>query len=71
MPICRASHLPSPPPAGHYVCLIKSHGNWLFFDDDTVEHIPESMVSATFGSTQEFGSHMDHGYILFYERVRE
>jgi ubiquitin carboxyl-terminal hydrolase 12/46 len=52
------------------VCLIKSHGTWLFFDDDTVDHIPESMVCATFGSTQEYSaSHMDHGYILFYERA--
>jgi ubiquitin carboxyl-terminal hydrolase 12/46 len=66
------SHEPPLPccPAGHYVCLIKSHGTWLFFDDDTVEHIPEGMVSATFGSTQEYSSsHMDHGYILFYARA--
>lgn len=54
--------------AGHYVALVKSHDNWLFFDDEAVEPIPESVVRTTFGSTQEYSSHMDHGYILMYER---
>lgn len=53
---------------GHYVALVKSHDNWLFFDDEAVEPIPESVVRTTFGSTQEYNSHMDHGYILMYER---
>lgn len=53
--------------AGHYVALVKSHDHWLFFDDETVEPIPESVVKTTFGSTQEYSSHMDHGYILMYE----
>ncbi len=53
--------------AGHYVALVKSHDHWLFFDDETVEPIPESVVRTTFGSTQEYSSHMDHGYILMYE----
>ncbi|DBA83770.1 hypothetical protein WJX77_007460 [Trebouxia sp. C0004] len=52
---------------GHYVALVKSHDHWLFFDDETVEPIPESVVRTTFGSTQEYSSHMDHGYILMYE----
>jgi ubiquitin C-terminal hydrolase len=56
-------------PAGHYVSLIKSKNQWLFFDDDTVDIIEESMVAATFGATQEYQNHMDHGYILFYEKV--
>ena len=55
-------------PAGHYVALVKSHDNWLFFDDEAVEPIPQSVVRTTFGSTQEYSSHMDHGYILMYER---
>ena len=49
--------------------LIKSKNQWLFFDDDTVDIIEESMVAATFGATQEHHNHMDHGYILFYEKV--
>ena len=53
--------------AGHYVALVKSHDNWLFFDDEQVEPIPESVVRTTFGSTQEYSNHMDHGYILMYE----
>ena len=52
---------------GHYVALVKSHDNWLFFDDEQVEPIPESVVRTTFGSTQEYSNHMDHGYILMYE----
>jgi hypothetical protein len=39
-------------PAGHYVSLIKSKNTWLYFDDDTVDIIPESTVAATFGNTQ-------------------
>ncbi|KAF8071087.1 UBP4 [Scenedesmus sp. PABB004] len=62
-------HVGSGPHHGHYVSLIKSKGTWLFFDDDAVEIINESTVAATFGSTQEYSNHMDHGYILFYERV--
>ncbi|KIZ02162.1 ubiquitin carboxyl-terminal hydrolase 12/46 [Monoraphidium neglectum] len=54
---------------GHYVSLIKSKSQWLFFDDDSVELIREEQVAATFGSTQEYSAHMDHGYILFYEKV--
>jgi hypothetical protein len=108
---------PPPAPPGHYVSLIKSKNQWLFFDDDSVELIREDQVAATFGSTQvrrgggggaergnepagealepqpracqrlhtppnappppsapsapypqEYSTHMDHGYILFYER---
>ena len=59
------------PLAGHYVALVKSHDNWLFFDDETVEPIPESVVRTTFGSTQEYSSHMDHGYILMYEQAAD
>lgn len=32
--------------------LIKSQKTWLYFDDDTVDIIPESTVAATFGNTQ-------------------
>lgn len=53
--------------AGHYVALVKSHDNWLFFDDENVEPVSETAVQATFGSTQEYGNHMEHGYILMYD----
>ncbi|WIA11872.1 hypothetical protein OEZ85_011958 [Tetradesmus obliquus] len=62
-------HVGSGPHHGHYVSLIKSKSTWLFFDDDQVDLINESTVAATFGSTQEYSNHMDHGYILFYEKV--
>lgn len=52
--------------AGHYVALVKSHENWLLIDDETVDPISESAVRQTFGSTQEYSNHMDHGYILMY-----
>ena len=29
-------HVGSGPNHGHYVCLVKSHGQWLTYDDDTV-----------------------------------
>lgn len=63
-------HVGSGPHHGHYVSLIKSHNNWVFFDDENVDSITESQVQTTFGSTQEYSNtNMDHGYILFYERA--
>lgn len=64
-------HVGSGPNHGHYVSFIKSHNNWLYFDDETVELIDETMVQSAFGSTQEYGSNMDHGYILLYEQVSQ
>ncbi|XP_047318346.1 ubiquitin carboxyl-terminal hydrolase 4-like [Impatiens glandulifera] len=62
-------HVGSGPNHGHYVSLVKSHNHWLFFDDENVEMIDESAVQTFFGSTQEYSSNTDHGYILFYERI--
>ncbi|GLC37566.1 Ubiquitin carboxyl-terminal hydrolase 3 [Pleodorina starrii] len=63
-------HVGSGPHHGHYVSLIKSGPQWLFFDDENVELITENQVQSTFGSTSEYGqNNMDHGYILFYERA--
>ncbi|CAA2984283.1 ubiquitin carboxyl-terminal hydrolase 3 [Olea europaea subsp. europaea] len=62
-------HVGSGPNHGHYVSLVKSHNHWLFFDDENVEMIDESMIQTFFGSTQEYSSNTDHGYILFYERL--
>ncbi|XP_008795545.2 ubiquitin carboxyl-terminal hydrolase 4 [Phoenix dactylifera] len=62
-------HVGSGPNHGHYVSLVKSHNHWLFFDDENVEMIDESTIQTFFGSTQEYSSNTDHGYILFYERL--
>ncbi|CAL5368580.1 unnamed protein product [Camellia sinensis] len=62
-------HVGSGPNHGHYVSLVKSHNHWLFFDDENVEMIDESVVQTFFGSAQEYSSNTDHGYILFYERL--
>jgi ubiquitin carboxyl-terminal hydrolase 12/46 len=62
-------HLGSGPNQGHYVAKIKSHDHWLSFDDDNVEMIPESTLQTFYGSSREYSSNTDHGYILFYERV--
>ena len=63
-------HVGSGPNHGHYVCLVKSHGQWLTYDDDTVELMDDDAMNNFFGSTQEHsGGNTEHGYILFYERV--
>jgi ubiquitin carboxyl-terminal hydrolase 12/46 len=62
-------HLGSGPNQGHYVAKIKSHDHWLSLDDDNVEMIPESTLQTFYGSSREYSSNTDHGYILFYERV--
>ncbi|KAF2293048.1 hypothetical protein GH714_035709 [Hevea brasiliensis] len=62
-------HVGSGPNHGHYVSLVKSHNHWLFFDDENVEIIDESVVQTFFGSAQEYSSNTDHGYILFYESL--
>lgn len=61
-------HVGTGPNHGHYVSLVKSHNHWLFFDDENVEIIDESVVQTFFGSTQEYSNNSEHGYILFYER---
>ncbi|GAB2283391.1 Ubiquitin carboxyl-terminal hydrolase 3 [Dionaea muscipula] len=62
-------HVGSGPNHGHYISLVKSHHHWLLFDDENVEMIDESTVQTFFGSSQEYSSHTDHGYILFYESM--
>ena len=61
-------HVGSGPNHGHYVCLVKSHGQWLTYDDDTVELIDDAAMQNFFGSTQEHCGQTEHGYILFYAR---
>lgn len=62
-------HVGSGPNHGHYISLVKSHNHWLFFDDENVEMIDESVVQTFFGSAQEYSNNTDHGYILFYESL--
>uniref|UniRef100_A0A0D9VHF0 Ubiquitin carboxyl-terminal hydrolase n=1 Tax=Leersia perrieri TaxID=77586 RepID=A0A0D9VHF0_9ORYZ len=62
-------HVGSSPNHGHYVTQIKSHGNWLSFDDDTVQISEESTLQAFYGSPRENCANTEHGYILFYERL--
>lgn len=62
-------HVGSGPNQGHYVALIKSHGQWLLFDDDCVEPKEESELQAVFGITQDSNSSTEAGYILLYETV--
>ena len=64
---------------GHYVALVKSAGRWLCFDDESVHAVTESQLQTTFGQTQQplvrmdgmqsSTGHVDHAYILFYERM--
>ncbi|KAF3338331.1 ubiquitin carboxyl-terminal hydrolase 4 [Carex littledalei] len=60
-------HVGSGPNHGHYISLIKSHSNWLFFDDEAVDMVDESNLATFFGSAQEYPGNTDHGYIMFYE----
>ncbi|EME29720.1 ubiquitin carboxyl-terminal hydrolase 12/46 [Galdieria sulphuraria] len=62
-------HVGSGPNHGHYVCLIKSYGRWILFDDECVELKDENDLEAVFGSSFEMGPSSDAGYILFYETV--
>lgn len=62
-------HVGSGPNQGHYVSLIKSHGQWLMFDDDCVEVKAESELQSVFGITQDSSQSTEAGYILFYEQI--
>jgi len=62
-------HVGSGPNHGHYVSLIKSHQQWLLFDDDCVEPKDESELQNVFGLTQDVASSTETGYILFYNSV--
>lgn len=54
--------------AGHYVSFIKSSEHWLLLDDELVDVVNEFHVQQAFGTTQEYNSNAEHGYILLYER---
>ena len=64
-------HVGSGPNHGPYVCLVRSHGQWLTCDDDDVSLTEEEELKKYFGNTQEGGGNTEHGYILFYQRRGE
>ncbi|CAL5224372.1 g7047 [Coccomyxa viridis] len=61
-------HVGQGPNHGHYVSFIKSSEHWLLLDDELVDVVNESHVQQAFGTTQEYNSTAEHGYILLYER---
>ena len=64
-------HVGSGPNHGHYVSLVRSHGQWLTYDDDAVDIASERDVSRLFGNTRENQGSGEQGYILFYQRRDE
>ncbi|KAJ3278998.1 hypothetical protein HK104_001858 [Borealophlyctis nickersoniae] len=54
-------HVGSGPYHGHYVTLVKSHEQWLLFDDDDVTPVEESELQRYYGD-----SSVGSGYIFFY-----
>ena len=61
-------HLGSGPNHGHYVCLVRSHGQWLTYDDDVVDLADEDDLARLYGNASERAAGNEHGYILFYQR---
>lgn len=56
-------HIGSSVDQGHYIAIVKIGLEWVLFDDDKSETIPESKLSDYFGSE----STNTCGYIFFYE----
>eukprot|EP01134_Creolimax_fragrantissima_P002194 CFRG2194T1 len=62
-------HVGSGPNQGHYITIVKSHDNWLVFDDDNIEVVEESKLQSFFGlcgDRSDGGQSSESGYILFY-----
>ena len=49
------------------MAIIRSHHQWLCFDDDLIEPIEESQIRDYFGKPDETAGSTETGYILFYE----
>ncbi|KAG0175974.1 hypothetical protein DFQ28_007052 [Apophysomyces sp. BC1034] len=58
-------HIGSGPHHGHYITVIKSNGQWMLFDDDSVTTIQEEEIQKYFSDLPGSGS----GYVLFYQAV--
>ncbi|KIJ22215.1 hypothetical protein PAXINDRAFT_64269 [Paxillus involutus ATCC 200175] len=57
-------HIGNGPNHGHYVSIIKTMGNWLVFDDETVDSIKEADIPKYFGE-----SNPGSAYVLYYQAV--
>ncbi|KAF8529749.1 hypothetical protein BU17DRAFT_13871, partial [Hysterangium stoloniferum] len=55
-------HIGGGPHHGHYIAIVKAHGSWYIFDDDTVETVREGDIPKYFGD-----SNGGAGYVLFYQ----
>ncbi|KAF8531505.1 hypothetical protein JB92DRAFT_2691746 [Gautieria morchelliformis] len=55
-------HIGGGPHHGHYIAIIKAHGTWLVFDDETVEPIRAGDIPKYFGESPGGA-----GYVLFYQ----
>lgn len=64
-------HVGSGPNHGHYISLVKSHGQWLTYDDDVVDLADEDDLLRLYGNTRENCGGSEQGYILFYQRAEE
>lgn len=63
-------HVGSQPNSGHYITLANSYGVWILFDDDDVQVVDESYISAFYGLTDDQLAHThssESAYILFYQ----
>eukprot|EP00755_Sulcionema_specki_P025248 Sspe_Gene.82887::Locus_54346_Transcript_6_7_Confidence_0.143_Length_2854::g.82887::m.82887/K11842/USP12_46; ubiquitin carboxyl-terminal hydrolase 12/46 len=54
------------PNLGHYVCMAKTGGQWMLFDDDHVSIVSEREVAQGYGVPMPTESSTSTGYLLFY-----
>eukprot|EP00756_Hemistasia_phaeocysticola_P034238 Hpha_TRINITY_DN16512_c2_g4::TRINITY_DN16512_c2_g4_i1::g.134752::m.134752/K11842/USP12_46; ubiquitin carboxyl-terminal hydrolase 12/46 len=59
-------HLGPGPNMGHYVCMAKTGGHWMLFDDDAVRLISEREVGQVYGVCTPTEAGTQTGYLLFY-----
>eukprot|EP01065_Artemidia_motanka_P019295 TRINITY_DN2289_c0_g1_i1.p1 TRINITY_DN2289_c0_g1~~TRINITY_DN2289_c0_g1_i1.p1 ORF type:complete len:512 (+),score=110.57 TRINITY_DN2289_c0_g1_i1:239-1774(+) len=59
-------HLGMGPNMGHYICMAKTGGHWMLFDDDLVRLISEREVAQVYGVSTQTEASTQTGYLLFY-----
>eukprot|EP01062_Namystynia_karyoxenos_P015770 TRINITY_DN15747_c0_g1_i1.p1 TRINITY_DN15747_c0_g1~~TRINITY_DN15747_c0_g1_i1.p1 ORF type:complete len:511 (+),score=153.53 TRINITY_DN15747_c0_g1_i1:225-1757(+) len=59
-------HLGLGPNMGHYICMAKTGGQWMMFDDDIVRLISEREVAQVYGVSTQTEASTQTGYLLFY-----
>jgi ubiquitin carboxyl-terminal hydrolase 9/13 len=60
-------HIGNGPHHGHYITIAKSMGQWMLFDDDSVQMIDEARIKDYYGDHAQKGA----GYVLFYRAAPE